>query len=71
MAATNINRVVLTGNLTRDPELRSTSGGTAVCSLRVAVNTGPLVQPGRSAVHAAVMGGVCDGSQNRRGGRGR
>ena len=24
MAATNINRVVLTGNLTRDPELRST-----------------------------------------------
>ena len=39
MAATNINRVVLTGNLTRDPELRSTSGGTAVCSLRIAVNT--------------------------------
>jgi single-strand DNA-binding protein len=39
MAATNINRVVLTGNLTRDPELRSTSGGTAVCSLRVACNT--------------------------------
>jgi len=27
MAATNINRVVMTGNLTRDPELRSTSGG--------------------------------------------
>jgi single-strand DNA-binding protein len=39
MAATNINRVVLTGNLTRDPELRSTQGGTAVCSLRVACNT--------------------------------
>ena len=39
MAATNINRVVLTGNLTRDPELRHTNGGTAVCSLRVAVNT--------------------------------
>lgn len=39
MAATNINRVVLTGNLTRDPELRSTGGGTPVCSLRVAVNT--------------------------------
>ena len=39
MAATNINRVVLTGNLTRDPELRSTGGGTSVCSLRVAVNT--------------------------------
>jgi single-strand DNA-binding protein len=39
VAATNINRVVITGNLTRDPELRSTPGGTAVCSLRVAVNS--------------------------------
>ena len=39
MAATNINRVVLTGNLTRDPELRSTPGGTSVCSLRIASNT--------------------------------
>ena len=39
MAATNINTVVITGNLTRDPELRSTPGGTAVCKLRVAVNS--------------------------------
>ena len=39
MAATNINRVVLTGNLTRDPELRSTQSGTSVCSLRLASNT--------------------------------
>ena len=39
MAATNINRVVLTGNLTRDPELRSTGSGMAVCSLRIASNT--------------------------------
>jgi single-strand DNA-binding protein len=39
MAATNINVVVITGNLTRDPELRSTPSGTSVCSLRVAVNT--------------------------------
>ena len=39
MAATNINRVVLTGNLTRDPELRNTPSGTPVCSLRVACNT--------------------------------
>jgi single-strand DNA-binding protein len=35
----NINRVVLVGNLTRDPELRHTPSGTAVCKLRVAVNT--------------------------------
>ncbi len=34
----NINVVVITGNLTRDPELRHTGGGTAVCELRVAVN---------------------------------
>ena len=39
MAATNINRVVLTGNLTRDPELRALPSGTSVCSLRVACNT--------------------------------
>ena len=39
MAATNINRVVLTGNLTRDPELRSLSSGLSVCSLRIATNT--------------------------------
>ena len=39
MAATNINRVVLTGNLTRDPELRSTNSGTSVCGLRIACNT--------------------------------
>jgi single-strand DNA-binding protein len=39
VAATNINRVILTGNLTRDPELRSLPSGTSVCSLRVAVNT--------------------------------
>jgi single-strand DNA-binding protein len=31
--------VVITGNLTRDPELRSTGGGTPVCELRVAVNS--------------------------------
>jgi len=37
--AANINRVVLLGNLTRDPELRHTPSGTAVCSLRIAVNT--------------------------------
>jgi single-strand DNA-binding protein len=39
MAATNINRVVLTGNLTSDPELRSLPSGMAVCKLRVACNT--------------------------------
>ena len=39
MAASNINTVVVTGNLTRDPELRNLPSGTAVCKMRVAVNT--------------------------------
>ncbi|HKT82810.1 MAG TPA: single-stranded DNA-binding protein [Solirubrobacterales bacterium] len=39
MAASNVNVAVITGNLTRDPELRHTGGGTAVCELRVAVNS--------------------------------
>jgi len=39
VAASNINVVVITGNLTKDPELRSTGGGTPVCDLRVAVNS--------------------------------
>jgi single-strand DNA-binding protein len=40
VAATNINRVVISGNLTRDPELRSIpNSGTSVCSLRIAVNS--------------------------------
>jgi single-strand DNA-binding protein len=39
VAATNINRVVMTGNLTTDPELRSLPSGTSVCKLRIACNT--------------------------------
>jgi len=37
--AASVNRVVVVGNLTRDPELRHTPSGTSVCSLRIAVNT--------------------------------
>ncbi|MCB0858375.1 MAG: single-stranded DNA-binding protein [Solirubrobacterales bacterium] len=44
--ASNINRVTITGNLTADPELRSTGGGTPVCSLRVAVNSSRKDQSG-------------------------
>ena len=35
----NINRVVLTGNLTADPDLRALPSGTSVARLRLAVNT--------------------------------
>ena len=34
----SINRVAISGNLTRDPELRATQGGTSVLALGVAVN---------------------------------
>lgn len=39
MGVQNINRAILTGNLTRDPELRQTGSGTSVGNLRIAVNT--------------------------------
>ncbi|MBK1879788.1 single-stranded DNA-binding protein [Pelagicoccus mobilis] len=34
----NFNRVILLGNLTRDPELRTTPKGTSVCQFGMAVN---------------------------------
>ena len=34
----SINKVLISGNLTRDPELRSTASGTSVLSFGVAVN---------------------------------
>jgi len=34
----NINRVILVGNLTKDPEMRATASGLAVCTIRIAVN---------------------------------
>lgn len=34
----NLNKVLIIGNLTRDPELRYTPGGTAVANLRMATN---------------------------------
>jgi single-strand DNA-binding protein len=44
VATVNVNVVSITGNLTRDPEVRSingASGPTSVCSLGVAVNDRP------------------------------
>ena len=37
MAGTNINRVIITGNLTKDPDLGA-AGSTSVCTLRIACN---------------------------------
>lgn len=38
MAARSLNKVLLIGNLTRDPELRYTPQGTAVCTFGLATN---------------------------------
>ena len=35
----SLNKVFLIGNLTRDPELRYTAGGTAVADMNIAVNS--------------------------------
>jgi len=42
----NFNKVLLMGNLTRDPELRYTPGGTAVASFGLAVNRRYRTQSG-------------------------
>jgi len=38
MSARSLNKVMLMGNLTRDPELRYTPSGTAVCTFGIATN---------------------------------
>lgn len=38
MASRSLNRVTLIGNLTRDPELKYTPAGTAVCTFGMATN---------------------------------
>lgn len=37
--AADLNRVTVIGRLTRDPELRHTGGGDAICSMRIAVSS--------------------------------
>jgi single-strand DNA-binding protein len=39
MSYFNINRVVLIGRLTKDPELRALPSGSSVCNLRIACNS--------------------------------
>jgi single-strand DNA-binding protein len=38
MSSRSINKVILLGNLTRDPELKYTPAGTAVCTFGIATN---------------------------------
>jgi single-strand DNA-binding protein len=39
LSSIHINRAIVVGNLTRDPELRAAASGTSVCGLRIACNT--------------------------------
>ncbi len=46
MSARSLNKVQLIGNLTRDPELRYTPQGTAVCTLGLATNRSWVTESG-------------------------
>jgi single-strand DNA-binding protein len=44
--AASLNKVLLMGNLTRDPEVKYTPKGTAVCDLAIAINDSYKAQDG-------------------------
>lgn len=48
MSARSLNKVILIGNLTRDPELRYTPAGTAVCTFGLATNRQWTTQSGET-----------------------
>lgn len=52
MAGRSLNKVQLIGNLTRDPELRYTPAGTAVCSFSIATNRAWTTQTGEKKEEA-------------------
>ena len=52
MPARSLNKVQLIGNLTRDPELRYTPQGTAVCTLGLATNRSWVTESGEKREEA-------------------
>lgn len=48
MSSRSLNKVTLIGNLTRDPELRYTPAGTAVCTFGLATNRSWTTQTGET-----------------------
>ena len=52
MSVRSLNKVQLIGNLTRDPELRYTPAGTAVCSFGLATNRGWTTDAGEKKEEA-------------------
>ena len=76
MSYTSINRVVLVGRLTRDPETRSLPSGTDVCALRIACNASWRESDGQLREHpnyfdVSVFGAPADsvGRYTRKGSR--
>lgn len=71
----NINTVTISGNLTRDPEMRHTPNGLAVCKLRIASNRSRKTDDGyvddTTFVDATVFGnfGELVDSKHRKGDR--
>src|SRR5919204_5154358 len=59
----SLNKVLLIGNLTRPPELRSTPSGTAVADLRLAVNHDYTTQSGERRQEACFLTVVVWGKQ--------
>jgi len=47
MSSRSVNKVTLLGNLTRDPELKYTPTGTAVCTFGIATNRSWTTQEGK------------------------
>jgi single-strand DNA-binding protein len=58
----SFNKVILMGNLTRDPELKHLPRGTAVCELSLAVNKTWKDDNGQKQERTSFFGGVAFGS---------
>jgi single-strand DNA-binding protein len=76
MSYFTINRVIVVGRLTRDPELRALPSGASVCGLRVACNSSYRDQDGTlverpNYFDVSVFGGAADSvaSYTRKGSR--
>ena len=52
MSSRSINKITLLGNLTRDPELKYTPTGTAVCTFGLATNRSWTTQEGKTREEA-------------------
>lgn len=56
-----VNKVILIGNLGRDPEVRSTASGTSVCNLRIATSERRKDREGNWNDHTEWHSVVCFG----------